>query len=91
MVLTPGAPMFASMTYVRARYPHAEATVKGGTGEMGVLGTTVERWVVLSDSCTEAPLLGEGFSIEAAWDAAADTLRLAFDRFGRRKPAGRGR
>jgi hypothetical protein len=72
--------MQASLTYVRAKYPRAEAGVKGGTGEMDALGksvSTYERWVIAADNCPDAAMLGEGSSIETAWKNAAKNLRTA--------------
>jgi len=69
-----------AVAYVRAKYPQAEAEVKGGTGELVALGhpgTEDERWVISVDSRPDAALLGEGSTIQTAWENATKNLQSA--------------
>jgi hypothetical protein len=75
-----GASMHEHIFYVRSQYPWAEAEIRGGTGESPALGAgpavaVAERWVIFSEDQPEAPVLGEGDSIEAAWADAARKIR----------------
>jgi hypothetical protein len=75
--------MYRNISFVRAKYPQAECSIKGGTCEMPALDHAVatnERWVILSDSCPEALCLGEGSTIQTAWENAAKKIRLTLSR-----------
>jgi hypothetical protein len=70
--------MEQEVDYVRSLFPRAEASVKGGTGEMAALGmgeADDERWVIFADNCPDAEQLGEGSTIQSAWQNAAKKLQ----------------
>jgi hypothetical protein len=70
--------MQEEMDFVRGKFPRAESAVKGGTREMVAMSAVPaedERWVIFADSCTDAAMLGEGSTIESAWESAARNLK----------------
>ena len=70
--------MQASMSYVKSKYPCAEANIECETKEIAALdktGSVNDRWVVYADSAPESAILGEGSSILTALRNAADNLR----------------
>jgi hypothetical protein len=70
--------MQAEMDYVRGKFPRAESAVKGGTREMAAMSAVPaedERWVIFADNCPDAATLGEGSTIESAWESAARNLK----------------
>jgi hypothetical protein len=81
--------MQRNMTFVRNRFPRAEASVKGGTRELVALneaGTADERWVIFSDNGPDAEMLGEGSSIQTAWEDAAANVLSSESGTGEQKP-----